>query len=60
MHRIQFRRSASEPAEGAHKALQTPYLDIRGPISKGGERGREGGEKWGREGMGRARAPPDS
>ena len=37
--------SAPDPAGGTYRAPQTPYLDLRGPISKG-----EGGE--GVEGMG--------
>ena len=46
---------------GAYSAPQTPYLDFRGPTSKGsegrgrGEKGKEGGTKRGRKGR---QAPP--
>ena len=45
---------APDPAGGAYSAPQTPYLDLRGPTSKG----REGKEGRGREGRGKGRAQP--
>ena len=39
--------SAPDPAGGTYRAPQTPYLDLRGPISKG-----EGGEGSGGDGRG--------
>jgi len=41
--------SAPDPAGGAYSAPQTPWLNLRGPISKG----REGREGEGRDGKGR-------
>ena len=54
MHQIRFRlRLHPIPHWGAYSAPQTPYLDFRGPTSKGSEgweeakKGKEGeGKKW--------------
>jgi len=49
---------------GAYSAPQTPYLDFRGPTSKGsegigrGEKGKGRGTKRGREGKGGRPLPP--
>jgi len=47
MHQIQFRPGIRpRPRWGAYSAPQTPWLNLRGPISKGRE-GREGeGRGW--------------
>jgi len=71
MHQIRFRlglRSRPHWATGgAYSAPQTPYLDFRGPTSKGiegrgrGKKGKEGeGTKRGREGKGGRPLPPPS
>ena len=54
MHQIRFRLGALPQSPlGELTALpQVPYLDLRGPTSKGREgNGREGGEREGEEGL---------